>query len=94
MRDAPRPRVVGVALVGAILLGAGLREIGRADTEVVLGGATYPTGSFVIKGDQPYFRLAKILLGTQAFPGEELRTYDDTGWTMGLMHRAEVVGPL
>ena len=24
-------------------------EIGRAGTEVVLGGATYPTGSFVIK---------------------------------------------
>ena len=66
-------------------------EIGRAGTEVVLGGATYPTGSFVIKGDQPYFRLAKILLGTQEFPDEELRTYDDTGWTMGLMHRAEVV---
>ncbi len=66
-------------------------EIGRADAEIVLGGANYPTGSFVIKGDQPYFRLAKILLGTQEFPDEELRTYDDTGWTMGLMHRAEVV---
>ena len=51
---------------------------------------TYPAGSFVIKRDQPYGRLAKILLEKQNFPDAELRTYDDTGWTMGLMLQTEV----
>ena len=66
-------------------------EVSRADSAVELGDETYPAGSFVIKRDQPYGRLAKILLETQDFPDDSLRTYDDTGWTMGLMHHAEVV---
>ena len=66
-------------------------EVGRSDAALVLGDATWPAGSYVVKGRQPYFRLAKILLGSQEFPDEGLRTYDDTGWTMGLMHRTEVV---
>ena len=47
-------------------------------------------GRFVIKRDQPYGRLAKILLEKQDFPDPNLRTYDDTGWTMGLMTHTEV----
>ena len=66
-------------------------EVGRADRALTFGDASYPAGSYVIKGGQPYFRLAKILLGNQEFPDDGLRTYDDTGWTMGLMHRVDVV---
>jgi hypothetical protein len=66
-------------------------EIGRSGDALAFGDATYPSGSYVIKGGQPYFRLAKILLGNQEFPDDGLRTYDDTGWTMGLMHRTEVI---
>ncbi len=65
-------------------------EVGRADGALTFGDETWAAGSYVIKGGQPYFRLAKILLGNQAFPDDSLRTYDDTGWTMGLMHRVEV----
>ena len=66
-------------------------EIGRSGEALAFGDQTYPSGSYVIKGGQPYFRLAKILLGNQEFPDDDLRTYDDTGWTMGLMHRTEVI---
>ena len=66
-------------------------EVGRADRALTFGDESYPAGSYVIKGGQPYFRLAKILLGNQEFPDDGLRTYDDTGWTMGLMHRVDVV---
>ena len=66
-------------------------EVGRADGAIVFGDETHPAGSYVIKGGQPYFRLAKILLGNQEFPDDGLRTYDDTGWTMGPMHRTRVV---
>jgi hypothetical protein len=45
---------------------------------------------FLIRRDQPYGRLAKSLLEKQTFPDPSLRTYDDTGWTMGLMTGVEV----
>src|SRR5262249_46658984 len=51
---------------------------------------TFPAGSFVVKRDQPYGRLAKILLEKQVFSDPSLRTYDDTAWTMGLMSQADV----
>ena len=65
-------------------------EVGRAIAEVKLKDASFPAGSYLIKRDQPYGRLAKILLEKQNFPDANLRTYDDTGWTMGLMMQTDV----
>lgn len=65
-------------------------EVGRARGEIELEDGKYPAGSFVIKRDQPYGRLAKILLEKQQFPDPNLRTYDDSGWTMGLHTRVTV----
>jgi hypothetical protein len=65
-------------------------EIGRTTEPLELSDGKFPAGSYVIKRDQPYGRLAKILLEKQEFPDPALRTYDDTGWTMGLMLQAEV----
>ena len=65
-------------------------EVGRAKAEVKLQDGTFPAGSLVVKRNQPYGRLAKILLEKQQFPDASLRTYDDTGWTMGLMSQADV----
>ena len=65
-------------------------EVGRATGELKLKDGTFPAGSIVVKRNQPYGRLAKILLETQQYPDANLRTYDDTGWTMGLMNRADV----
>lgn len=66
-------------------------EVGRSTGEVKLKEGTFPAGSVVIKRDQPYGRLAKILLEKQDFPDPNLTTYDDTGWTMGLMTHARIV---
>lgn len=67
-------------------------EIGRATRRVEVGDTAYPEGSFVIKRNQPYGRLANILLQRQDnYPDPSLRTYDDSGWTMGLMLHTEVV---
>jgi Zinc carboxypeptidase len=65
-------------------------EVGVTNAEVKLKEGAFPAGSFIIKRDQPYGRLAKILLEKQNFPDQNLRTYDDTGWTMGLMLHVEV----
>ncbi|MBI3679966.1 MAG: hypothetical protein HY235_06160 [Acidobacteria bacterium] len=65
-------------------------EIGRANSEIKLKEGSFPAGSFVIKRDQPYGRLAKILLEKQSYPDPSLTTYDDTAWTMGLMAHVDV----
>ena len=65
-------------------------EVGRAKSEVKLSDGTFPAGSLIVKRNQPYGRLAKILLEKQVYPDASLRTYDDTAWTMGLMSQAEV----
>ena len=50
---------------------------------------SFPAGSFVVRMDQPFSRLADALLDTQYVRGEE-RVYDDTGWTQGLARNLEV----
>jgi hypothetical protein len=49
---------------------------------------SFPAGSFVVRMDQPYSRLADALLDTQYVRGEE-RVYDDTGWTLGYARNLE-----
>jgi hypothetical protein len=65
-------------------------EVGRASAEIKLSDGTFPAGSYVIKRDQPYGRLAKNLLEKQNYPDPNLRTYDDSGWTMGLASLVDV----
>jgi hypothetical protein len=85
-----QPDRTRVAFVVNILRLQGI-EIGRATSEVKLKEGTFPAGSLIIKRDQPYGRLAKILLERQNFPDPNLRTYDDSGWTMGLMTHTKIV---
>jgi len=86
---AGQPDMTRVAFVVNTLRTQGI-EVGRATSEVKLKDGTYPAGSFVIKRNQPYGRLAKILLEKQNYPDPALNTYDDAGWTMGLMSHAQV----
>ena len=65
-------------------------EVGQATAEIKIGDGTFPAGSYVIKRDQPYGRLAKNLLERQSYPDPNLRTYDDSGWTMGLAMLVDV----
>jgi hypothetical protein len=66
-------------------------EVGRLTSRLALEADTLPAGSYVIKLDQPYGRLARNLLERQDYPDEQLRTYDDSGWTMGLAFDADVL---
>ncbi len=59
-------------------------EVGTLAAETKVGADTYPAGSYLVKLDQPYGRLAKNLLEKQDYPDPALRTYDDSGWSMCL----------
>ena len=65
-------------------------EVGRATGEIKVADGTFPAGSYVIKRDQPYGRLTKNLLEKQVYPDSRLTTYDDSGWTMGLLMGVDV----
>ena len=65
-------------------------EVGKATSDVTLKDGTFPAGSYIVKRDQPYGRLAKTLLEKQVYPDANLRTYDDASWTMGMMSQTEV----
>ncbi|HEX8616188.1 MAG TPA: M14 family zinc carboxypeptidase [Thermoanaerobaculia bacterium] len=55
----------------------------------------FAKGSYIIRMDQPYSRLADTLLDVQYVRGEE-KVYDDTGWTLGYLKNVEarrVVNP-
>jgi hypothetical protein len=58
---------------------------------VKVGEKTFPAGSYIIKLNQPYGRLAKNLLEKQDYPDPRLRTYDDSGWSMGYAFGVDVV---
>jgi hypothetical protein len=71
---------------------AAAKKDGENASEDVL---SFPRGSFVVRMDQPYSRLADTLLDTQYVRGDD-RVYDDTGWTLGYARNvqcARVVNP-
>jgi Zinc carboxypeptidase len=51
----------------------------------------FPTGSYVIRMDQPYSRCADMLLDTQYYNVNDPPPYDDTGWTLGPLHNVTTV---
>ncbi|MGI9068040.1 MAG: M14 family zinc carboxypeptidase [Pyrinomonadaceae bacterium] len=64
-------------------------EVQTADKEIVIKDQKYPAGSYVIRMDQPYSRMADMMLDTQYYNVNDPRPYDDTGWTMGPMRNVK-----
>lgn len=50
-----------------------------------------PLGSYIIRMDQPYSRIADMLLDTQYYSTNDPRPYDDTGWTLGPLRNVKTV---
>lgn len=66
-------------------------EIHKAKKDFVIKKATYPAGTYIIRMDQPYSRCADMLLDTQYYNPGDPRPYDDTGWTLGMLHNVEIL---
>jgi hypothetical protein len=65
-------------------------EVHQASAAVTVKDGPFPSGSYIVRLNQPYGRLAKTLIETQTYPDPALNTYDDSAWTMPLASNIEV----
>ena len=66
-------------------------EVHRANKEFSVKDQKYPAGSYIVRMDQPYSRMADMLLDTQYYNVSDPSPYDDTGWTLGAMRNVKTV---
>lgn len=86
--DTPRP--VEAADMVNLMRFQGI-EVHRANKEFTVKEQKYPAGSYIVRMDQPYSRMADMLLDTQYYNVSDPAPYDDTGWTMGPMRNVKTV---
>lgn len=66
-------------------------EIHRTTAPTSVGGQNFAVGSYVVRMDQPYSRLADMLLDRQHYSPDDPAPYDDVGWTFGPLYNARTV---
>jgi hypothetical protein len=87
---ADNPRPAQAASLLRLLQRHGI-EIHAAEKEFSVKDQKYGAGSYVIRLDQPYSRMADLLLDKQYFNINDPRPYDDVGWTLGASFNVETV---
>ncbi len=86
--DDPRP--AQVAELAGLLQRHGI-EVHRLDTPLEAEKRKFPAGSYVVRMDQPYSRMADMLLDTQYYDISDPRPYDDTGWSLGPLRNVATI---
>src|SRR6267378_3522392 len=87
---ADQARVVEAADMVNLLRLMGV-EVHKANKEIGLKDQKFAAGSYVIRMDQPYSRMADMLFDTQYYNVNDPRPYDDTGWTLGALRNVKTV---
>jgi hypothetical protein len=92
--DDPRPGECAEVVNLLRLQGVEVQRL-NGDTEVAVGQdgkkRKFAAGSYVVRMDQPYSRMADMLLDTQYYNVDDPPPYDDTGWTLGPLHNITTV---
>jgi hypothetical protein len=66
-------------------------EVHRADKAFKVKDVEFPSGSYVVRMDQPYSRMADMMLDKQYFNVNDPQPYDDVGWTLGPLYNVKTV---
>lgn len=66
-------------------------EVHKLTKEAEAKEGKFGAGSYVVRMDQPYSRMADMLLDTQYYNVNDPRPYDDTGWTLGPLRNVKTV---
>ncbi|MBO0722283.1 MAG: hypothetical protein J2P41_15765, partial [Blastocatellia bacterium] len=86
--DDPRPNEAADLVNLLKLQGC---EVQKAEKEFEVKEGKFPAGSYIVRMDQPYSRMADMLLDTQYYNVNDPRPYDDTGWTLGPLRNVKTV---
>src|SRR5581483_4480731 len=86
--DDPRPVEAADTVNLLRLMGV---EVHTATKDFSVGDKKYPAGSYIVRMDQPYSRMADMLMDTQYYNVNDPRPYDDTGWTLGALRNVKTV---
>jgi hypothetical protein len=60
-------------------------EVHTLNAETEAGGQKFAAQSYVVRMDQPYSRMADMLLDRQYYSPTDTQPYDDTGWTLSAL---------
>src|SRR5207248_3109761 len=66
-------------------------EVHTATKEFSVGDKKYAAGAYIVRMDQPYSRMADMLMDTQYYNVNDPRPYDDTGWTLGALRNVKTM---
>ncbi|MBI5707682.1 MAG: hypothetical protein HZC36_11925 [Armatimonadetes bacterium] len=66
-------------------------EVHRLDKDADSADGKFGKGSYVVRMDQPYSRMADMLLDSQYYSSKDPRSYDDTGWQLGPLFNVATV---
>ncbi len=66
-------------------------EVQKLNGPIETKEGKFGAGSYVVRMDQPYSRMADMLLDTQYYNVNDPRPYDDTGWTLGPLRNVKTV---
>jgi len=66
-------------------------EISRLADDTTTKDGKFPKGSYVVRMDQPYCRMADMMLDKQYYNATDPRSYDDTGWELGALYNVATV---
>jgi hypothetical protein len=87
---ADQPRMVEAADTVNLLRLMGV-EVHTANKEITIKDQKFPAGSYIVRMDQPYSRMADMMMDTQYYNVNDPRPYDDTGWTLGALRNVKTV---
>lgn len=87
---ANQPRKGNLASLLRLLQAQGV-EICKLVRSVKTDDGDFAADSFVVRMDQPYSRMADMLLDSQYYSPADPESYDDCGWQLGPQFQVEVV---
>ena len=65
-------------------------DVSVASSAFKAGAVDVKAGDYVVRMDQPYRGIVEMYLGLQWYPPNNPRPYDDTGWSIPLLHNIAV----
>ena len=65
-------------------------EVSRSDVPFTVAEGTYPSGTYVVRLDQPYRNYAVDLLTPQKYPKDGAEPYDDISWELPAFYHVQV----